>query len=154
MEKNLGLKVDWASLIAGGKFTIFALFYFVFDGNFPNTSPRGAYIWRGDLVEGFLCYWFGGLIFGGAYTWRGLFSEFYSILPLSFLYYEYVSNLMHDINNNNTPLNILKLFQKTPSIHTALRTIIMRISTSVNFYVQSTRLEIHKRYFSRFGVKL
>ena len=123
MEKNLGLKIDWASLIAGGKFTIFALFYFVFDGNFPSTSPRGAYIWRGDLAEGFLCYWFGGLIFGGAYTWRGLFSEFYSILPLSFLYYEYVSNLMDDINNNNTPLNILKLFQKTPSIHTALRTI-------------------------------
>ena len=25
-------------------------------------------------------YWFGGLIFGGAYTWRGLFSEFYGIL--------------------------------------------------------------------------
>ena len=24
-----------------------------------------------------MCYQFGGLIFGGAYTWRGLFSEFY-----------------------------------------------------------------------------
>ena len=30
--------------------------------------PRGAYIWRGDLTEGFLRYEFGGLIFGGAYT--------------------------------------------------------------------------------------
>ena len=97
-------KIDWASLIVGSKFTIFALFYFVFDGNFPSTSPRGAYIWRGDLAEGFLCYWFGGLLFGGAYTWRSLFSEFYSILPLLFLYYEYVSNLMHDITNNNTVL--------------------------------------------------
>ena len=28
-------------------------------------------------MEGFLRYRFGGLIFGGAYTWRGLFSEFY-----------------------------------------------------------------------------
>ena len=29
----------------------------------------------------FLHYEFGGLIFGGgAYTWRGLFSEFYGIL--------------------------------------------------------------------------
>ena len=27
-----------------------------------------------------------------------------NILPLSFLYYEYVSNFMHDINNNNAPL--------------------------------------------------
>ena len=25
-------------------------------------------------------YEFGGLIFGGAYTWRGLFSEFYGIM--------------------------------------------------------------------------
>ena len=27
-------------------------------------------------MEGFLRYQFGGLIFGGAYTWWGLFSEF------------------------------------------------------------------------------
>ena len=49
----------------------------VFEGNFPSTSPWETYIWRGDLTEGFLRYRFGGLIFGGAYTWRGLFSEFY-----------------------------------------------------------------------------
>ena len=28
----------------------------------------------------FLHYKFGGLIFGGAYTWTGLFSEFYGML--------------------------------------------------------------------------
>ena len=44
-----------------------------------STSPRVAYIWRGVLTEGFLRYELGGLIFGGAYTWRGLFSEFYGI---------------------------------------------------------------------------
>ena len=60
-------KIEWASLLFGSKFTVFALFYFVFEGNFPSTSPRGAYIWRGDLTEGFLRYWFGGLIHGGAY---------------------------------------------------------------------------------------
>ena len=38
---------------------------------------RRAYIWRGDLMEGFLRFEFGGLLFGGAYKWRGLFSEFY-----------------------------------------------------------------------------
>ena len=30
-------------------------------------KPPGAYIWRGDLTEGFLPYEFGGLIHGGAY---------------------------------------------------------------------------------------
>ena len=35
--------------------------------------PGGLY------SEGFLLYEFGGLIFGAAYTWRGLFSEFYGI---------------------------------------------------------------------------
>ena len=64
----------------GRKFTIFALFYFVFEGKFQVQAPRGAYIRRGDLTEGFLRYDFGGLIFGGAFTWRGLFSEFYVIL--------------------------------------------------------------------------
>ena len=60
------------------KFTIFALFYFVFEGKFQVQAPRGgAYIRRGDLTEVFLRYDFGGLIFGGAYTWRGLFSEFH-----------------------------------------------------------------------------
>ena len=76
-------KIDWASLIVGSKFTVFALFYFVFEGNFPSTSPRRAYIWRGDLTEVFLPYRFGGLIFGGAYTWRALFSEFYGIYRFS-----------------------------------------------------------------------
>ena len=47
-------KLDRASLIVGSKFTIFSLFYVVFEGNFPSTSPWGAYIWRGDLTEGFL----------------------------------------------------------------------------------------------------
>ena len=41
-------KLDWASLIVGSKFTVFALFYFVFERSFASTSPRG-------------------LIFGGAY---------------------------------------------------------------------------------------
>ena len=55
-------KIDWASLIVGSKFTVFALFYFVFEGNFPSTSPRGL-IFGGAILR----YRFGGLIFGGAY---------------------------------------------------------------------------------------
>ena len=44
MEGNLHFKIDWASLIVGRKFTVFALFYFVFEGTFSSTSPWGAYI--------------------------------------------------------------------------------------------------------------
>ena len=71
-EGNLRFKIDWASLIVGSKFTVFAFFYFVFEGNFPSTSSRGAYIWRGDLTEGFCVTGLGGLhleglIHGGAY---------------------------------------------------------------------------------------
>jgi len=51
-------------------FTVFALFYFVFEGNFRVQAPVGAYTWRGDLMEGFLHCRFGGLIFGGAYFWN------------------------------------------------------------------------------------
>ena len=52
------------------KLPFFVLLYFVFEGNFPSTSPRGAYIWRGDLTEGFF-----SLPVWGAYIWRGLCME-------------------------------------------------------------------------------
>ena len=62
---------------------VFALFYFVFEGNFQVQAPRGAYIWRGNLTEGFLALqvWGAYINFGGAYTWSGLFSEFHGIPP-------------------------------------------------------------------------
>ena len=47
--------------------------------NSKYKPPGGLYL-EGDLTEGFLRYDFGGFIFGGADTWRGLFSEFYGIL--------------------------------------------------------------------------
>ena len=42
----------------------------LFEGNFPSTSPRRAYIWKGDLTERFFA-----LPVWGAYMWRGLFME-------------------------------------------------------------------------------
>ena len=41
MGENLRFKIDWASLKVGWKFTIFALFYFVFEGNFQEQAPVG-----------------------------------------------------------------------------------------------------------------
>ena len=70
-EGNLRYKIDWASLIDGRKFTVFALFYFVFEGNFQVQAPPpprgGAYICRGDLTVGL-----SALRVWGTYIWKGL----------------------------------------------------------------------------------
>ena len=64
------LKIDWASLIVGSKCTVFALFYFVFEGHFPRTSPLGGLYLERRFNGGFfvLPVWEGlyleGLIFG------------------------------------------------------------------------------------------
>ena len=87
-DGNLCFKIDWASVIAGSKFTVFALFYFVIKGNFPSTSPpggEGLYLkgrFNGELFE--LPVWW-------AYTWRGLFSEFYDIISLQIFGKEVIS---------------------------------------------------------------
>ena len=60
MEGNLRFKIDRASLIVGSKFTVFALYLRTI---FQVQAP-------------------GGLILGGAYTWRGLFLEFYGMSKL------------------------------------------------------------------------
>ena len=62
-------KIEWASLIVESKFTVFAsvCFTLYLRAIFQLQAPPGAYIWRGDLTEGFLRYRFGGFIFGGAY---------------------------------------------------------------------------------------
>ena len=66
-------KIDWASLIVGRKFTVFALFYFVFEGNFQEQAPGGLYS-EGRLNGGVFA-----LRVWGTYVWRSLFSEFYGI---------------------------------------------------------------------------
>ena len=52
-EENLRFKVDRANLIVGRKFTVFALFYFAFEGNFPSTSrPPGGGVYLEVLIHG------------------------------------------------------------------------------------------------------
>ena len=69
-ERNLRFKIDWASLIVGNKFTVFTLFYFVLEGNFPSTSPKGGLNLEGRFNGGFFCVtglgdlYLEGLIFG------------------------------------------------------------------------------------------
>ena len=48
-------QIDWASLILGSKFTVFALFYFVFEGFFLSYKlPEGLYL-EGRFNGGFFC---------------------------------------------------------------------------------------------------
>ena len=44
MEGNLRFKIDSASLIVGRKFTVFPLFYFVYEGNFQVQGPGSLYL--------------------------------------------------------------------------------------------------------------
>ena len=66
-------KIDWASLIVGS----FCFVLLCILGQFSKYNPLGAYIWRGDLTEGFLYLpvrgayiILEGLIHGGAYFWN------------------------------------------------------------------------------------
>ena len=62
-------RIDWASLLVGRKFIVFALFFFVFEGNFQVQAPppRGG----GRFKERFFALRVWGLIHGRAYfrTW-------------------------------------------------------------------------------------
>ena len=67
-EGNLRFKINWASLIVGSKFTVFALFYFVFGGQFSTYNPPGGLYLEGRFDGGFfaLPVW-GGLYLAGLY---------------------------------------------------------------------------------------
>ena len=75
MEGNLRFKIDSGSPLVRTKFTVFALFYFVFEGNFQIQAPppppgRGLIFARARGNGGFLAlrvwgaYIHGELIFG------------------------------------------------------------------------------------------
>ena len=53
---------------------VFALFYFVFEGNFQVQAPGGLHL-EGRFNGGFFA-----LQVWGAYIWRGLFLQFYDML--------------------------------------------------------------------------
>ena len=74
MEGNLCFKIDWASLSVGRKFTAFALFQFVFEGNFQVQAPGTAYIWRLFCVMSLGGLYLEGLIHAGAYFWNFMVS--------------------------------------------------------------------------------
>ena len=67
MEGNLRFKIDWASLYWQGNLPFLLCFTLCSRAN-SKYKPLGggrAYIRRGDLTEGFLLYYFGGLYLEG-----------------------------------------------------------------------------------------
>ena len=75
------------------------------------------------------------------------------VLPLTFLCYESVLNLMHDIDERNVPINIMKLFPRASNSHHYST----RSSTSQNFYIKNLDL-MYKRMRSlamaqRYGMR-
>ena len=63
-------KIAWASLVVGRKFTVFALIYFVFEGNFQVQAPDGGLYLEGCFNGGYFA-----LRVWGAYIWRRLYME-------------------------------------------------------------------------------
>ena len=68
-----------------------------------------------------------------------LFTDAANVLPLNFLNYQTISNLMHCVHDNMVPSGILNLFTA---------------SSSGDFYVNSSNLDLNKLSFSRFEAKL
>ena len=66
------------------------------------------------------------------------------------LYAEKVSSIMFDVSCMNAPSNICDFFTKAYSKHKHET----RFSSSGNYYVQTSRLNLNQDSFSRFEAKL
>ena len=88
MEGNLRFKIDWASHIVGIKF------YFVFEGNFPSTSPQGGLYLERQFNGGFFA-----LPVWEAYIWRGLYMEGLIFGILRYLYIKMTVHLQQLVRN-------------------------------------------------------
>ena len=69
-EGDLCFKIDWAGLIVGRKFTVFALFYCIKLRAISTYKPPGSLYLEGRFNGGLLALWV-----WGAYIWRGLYME-------------------------------------------------------------------------------
>ena len=70
---------DWAGLIVGRKFTVLLCVTLYLRAISKYKPPGGLYL-EGRFNGGFFALRVWGLIFEGAYTWKGLFSEFYGTI--------------------------------------------------------------------------
>ena len=71
-------------------------------------------------------------------------------LPVNMLYFETVSKLMYDVNNDLAPKNITDLFTQVATVHTYGT----RASTAGNYQIKYSRTTLQKNAFSRVGAKI
>ena len=123
------LKIDWASLTVGRKFA-FALFYFVFEGNFQAQAPGGDLCLEGRFNGGFFA-----LRVWGAYIWRGLYIE-----RLIFEILRYCSKVHLVVTLHSSSVNWLEsqlyLLDETSSIFVVETNEIRRLQTDVSEFTQ------------------
>ena len=78
----LCFKIDWLRSLQLKGNLLFLLCFTLYLRAISKYKPPSGHIWRDDVTEGFLPCEFGGLIFGGAYTRRGIFSGILRLLVL------------------------------------------------------------------------
>ena len=78
--------IELSLFLGGNLLFFFVFFYFVFGLNFQVQAPRGGLYLEGRFNGGI----FALRVWGGAYIWRGLFTEFYGIRELQFSYHFYL----------------------------------------------------------------
>ena len=89
VSKSIGLACS------GKEIYHFCFVLLCIQGQIPSTSPLGDLYLEGRCNGGFFALGSWGAIFGGAYTWRGLFSEFYGGKSSIQLFRERLSNRVH-----------------------------------------------------------
>ena len=104
------------SFIVGKKFTLFALFYFVFEGNFQVQAPPppGGGRWGGLYLEGqfnrgFFAIQVSGLVSGGAYFWNFMvvFIIYFVFLMMSLLFFMIYHGIIFVIDTGHHKIDFL-----------------------------------------------
>jgi len=72
------------------------------------------------------------------------------IPPLNIMYFSSLANLMHNVVNKHAPFNLSHLFTSVRHQHNYST----RSSTTNNFFIESSNLNIHLNLFSRLGARL
>ena len=73
-----------------------------------------------------------------------------NILPVDMLYFKSTASLMHDINNQSAPLNLINLFDRVDSVY-SYRT---RSASTDKFHIKCSELTQLSHSFSRLGCKI